>query len=101
MLNVSRSSFYAWRGHVDSAATTRRGELATLITAAFNDSRQTYGCRRITTIGGDKRGDIEDGINRNFTSRQPGTRLVGDITYLRTDQGWMVRVSNDFVFEKR
>ena len=124
MLNVSRSSFYAWRGHLDSAATTRRGELAALITRAFADSRQTYGCRRIaavlnrqghacsvglvadlmselelkavqprsyriTTIGGDKRADIEDGINRNFTSRQPGTRLVGDITYLRTDQGWL------------
>lgn len=124
MLNVSRSSFYAWRGHVHRAATTRRGELAALITAAFNDSRQTYGCRhitvmlnrgghacsvglvadlmselelkavqprsyRITTIVGDKRADIEDGINRNFTSMDPGTRLVGDITYLRTDQGWL------------
>ncbi len=124
MLNVSRSSFYAWRGHLDSAATTRRGELAALIAAAFNDSRQTYGCRRITavlnrqghrcsvglvadlmselglkavqprsyrttTIHGNEHPDIEDGINRDFTSMQPGIRLVGDITYLRTDQGWL------------
>jgi hypothetical protein len=44
MLNVSRSSIYAWRGHVDSAATSRRCDLATLITRAFADSRQTYGC---------------------------------------------------------
>ena len=48
MLNVSRSSFYAWRWHVDSAATTRSSDLAALITRAFEDSRQTYGCRRIT-----------------------------------------------------
>lgn len=123
VLNVSRSSFYAWRGHVDSAATARRGELAALITRAFEDSRHTYGCRRITvalnrqghacsvglvadlmralglkavqprsyritTIQGDEHPDIEDGINRDFTAVEPGTRLVGDITYLRTDQGW-------------
>ena len=124
MLRVSRSSFYAWRGHVESTASTSRGELSALITAAFNDSRQTYGCLhitevlnraghacsvglmadlmselelkdvqprsyRITTIQGDEHPDIEDGINRNFTSMQPETRLVGAITYLRTDQGWL------------
>jgi transposase len=44
---------------------------------------------RITTIGGDKHPHIEDGINHNFTSLQPGTRLVGDITYLGTEQGWL------------
>ncbi len=26
---------------------------------------------------------------RNFTSEVPGTRLVGDITYLRTGEGWL------------
>ena len=124
MLRVSRSSFYAWRGHADSAATIRRCDLAALITVAFNDSRQTYGCRRIsavlnrqnhrcsvglvadlmselglkavqprsyriTTTHGNEHPDIEDGINRNFTSKEPRRRLVGDITYLRTDQGWL------------
>lgn len=124
MLGVSRSSFYAWRDHVDSATTTRRGDLAVLVTKVFNDSRQTYGCRRITvvlnragyacsvglvadvmselglkavqprayrvtTIHGDEHPNIEDVINRDFTSLDPGTRLVGDITYLRTDQGWL------------
>ena len=29
-----------------------------------------------------------DLIERDFTSDEPGTRLVGDITYLRTGQGW-------------
>lgn len=27
--------------------------------------------------------------NRDFSSTQPGTRLVGDITYLKTGQGWL------------
>ncbi|WP_442858655.1 IS3 family transposase [Arthrobacter sp. 9V] len=27
--------------------------------------------------------------NRDFTSTVPGTRLVGDITYLRTGEGWL------------
>lgn len=30
----------------------------------------------------------EDGV-RDFTSETPGTRLVGDITYLRTGEGWL------------
>ena len=30
-----------------------------------------------------------DLIGRDFTADAPGQRLVGDITYLRTDQGWL------------
>lgn len=30
----------------------------------------------------------EDGV-RDFSSATPGTRLVGDITYLRTGSGWL------------
>jgi len=30
-----------------------------------------------------------DLIERDFTATQPGARLVGDITYLRTGQGWL------------
>ena len=30
-----------------------------------------------------------DRIGRDFTSAVPGTRLVGDITYLRTGEGWL------------
>lgn len=32
---------------------------------------------------------IDDQGNRDFSSGQPGTRLVGDITYLKTGQGWL------------
>lgn len=43
---------------------------------------------RVTTIHGE--GDVypPDLIGRDFTAQAPGTRLVGDITYLRTGEGW-------------
>ncbi len=42
-----------------------------------------------TTIPSDPDKVFEDLIGRNFTSEMPGTRMVGDITYLRTDEGWL------------
>lgn len=43
---------------------------------------------RVTTITDD--GDVypPDLLDRAFTAELPGTRLVGDITYLRTGEGW-------------
>jgi putative transposase len=32
---------------------------------------------------------VPDLIGRAFTADRPGTRLVGDITYLPTDEGWL------------
>ncbi|WP_235605023.1 IS3 family transposase, partial [Enteractinococcus helveticum] len=32
---------------------------------------------------------IDDHGDRDFSSETPGTRLVGDITYLKTGQGWL------------
>lgn len=32
---------------------------------------------------------LDDDGTRDFTSEVPGTRLVGDITYLRTGEGWL------------
>jgi putative transposase len=46
-----------------------------------------------TTVRGDDAQDSPDLIERDFTAGlaggAPGTRLVGDITYLRTGQGWL------------
>jgi transposase InsO family protein len=47
MLGVARSSFYAWRNQVETAAAARRRELAEHIRRIFEGSRQTYGCRRV------------------------------------------------------
>jgi putative transposase len=41
------------------------------------------------TIPGKQPVSRPDLIGRDFTAEEPGTRMVGDITYLRTGQGWL------------
>ena len=125
-LGVPRSSFYAWRAQADTttATTARRQLLAELVVEIFDDSGDTYGCRRVaaelnrrghpasvglvadlmrelglqacqpraykrTTIAGDDPVASPDLVERDFTADHPGQRLVGDITYLRTGEGWL------------
>jgi transposase InsO family protein len=96
------------------------------VTKVFDESRQTYGCRRIaaalnrdghecsvglvadlmrelglravqprgykrTTIPGEAPMSSPDLIGGDFdpVSSAPGERLVGDITYLKTGEGWL------------
>jgi len=42
-----------------------------------------------TTVPGEEPVTSPDLIGRDFTAAGPGTRLVGDITYLRTGEGWL------------
>jgi transposase InsO family protein len=42
-----------------------------------------------TTVPGEQPVTSPDRIGRDFTAAAPGTRLVGDITYLRTGEGWL------------
>jgi transposase InsO family protein len=44
--------------------------------------------RPTTTVGGDT-GGVPDLVGRDFTADAPGTKLVGDITYIDTWQGWL------------
>jgi transposase InsO family protein len=44
---------------------------------------------RRTTLPGEEPVASPDLIERDFTADQPGTRLVGDITYLKTGEGWL------------
>lgn len=44
---------------------------------------------KVTTISGGRAWHRPDLIDREFTAETPGERLVGDITYLRTDEGWL------------
>jgi hypothetical protein len=48
-VGVPRSSFYAWRTQADTVTATaaRRRVLAKLVGKVFDDSRGTYGCRRV------------------------------------------------------
>jgi putative transposase len=42
-----------------------------------------------TTVPGEQPVISPDLLGRDFTAAAPGTRLVGDITYLRTGEGWL------------
>lgn len=44
---------------------------------------------RKTTITGEEPATAPDRVARDFTATEPGTKLVGDITYLRTWAGWL------------
>jgi transposase InsO family protein len=126
LLEVPRSSFYAWRRRVagETATAARRRQLGEQVARVFTAGRGVYGCRRVTaqlnreghpcsvglvadlmrelglaavqpraykrtTIVGEHPVSCPDLIGRDFTADAPGRRLVGDITYLRTGQGWL------------
>ncbi len=44
---------------------------------------------KVTTIAGGQVWRRPDLLDRDFTSDRPGERLVGDITYLKTGEGWL------------
>jgi putative transposase len=44
---------------------------------------------RPTTTEADKAHRIPDLVGRDFTAEAPGTKLVGDITYIPTGEGWV------------
>lgn len=44
--------------------------------------------RPLTTIAGDAAG-LQDLVRRDFTATKPAAKLVGDITYIRTGEGWL------------
>jgi transposase InsO family protein len=124
LLQVPRSSFYAWRHQVETATAARRRELAALVAEVFAAGRGAYGCRRVaaklnrdgvpcsvglvadlmreqglracqpraykrTTLPGEQPAATRDLVGRDFTADTPGAKLVGDITYLRTGEGWL------------
>lgn len=76
------------------AALARQGERCTpeLVRAIMRELGlvpcQPRPWRPTTTVGGDT-APIPDLINRDFSADAPGTKLVGDITYLPTWEGWM------------
>ncbi len=76
------------------AALARQGERVTpeLVRAIMRERGlnpcQPRPFRPTTTLAGDA-GSIPDLVARDFTADAPGTKLVGDITYLPTWQGWL------------
>ena len=51
-----------------------------------------------TTIGGDRPVTAPDLIGRDFTAPRPETRWCGDVTYIKTWDGWAIsRPSSTFI----
>ena len=44
---------------------------------------------RTTTLNDGTGAHIDDHLRRDFTAERPGQKLVGDITYIRTWEGWL------------
>ncbi|PYI37097.1 IS3 family transposase [Arthrobacter psychrolactophilus] len=64
------------------------GTVATIMAENGWQARRMRAFKR-TTNPGDPDKVFKDLIGRDFTAETPGTRLVGDITYLRTGEGWL------------
>jgi putative transposase len=45
--------------------------------------------RHSLTLGDDQPASIPDLVDRDFTADAPGTKMVGDITYIPTWEGWL------------
>ena len=51
--------------------------------------------RRSLTEQDGQAGPIPDLVNRDFTAEKPGQKMVGDITYIPTWQGWLYLATGD------
>lgn len=124
-LQVSKSGYYAWRKRSKNRRCAENESLLKEIIRIHEESRGTYGTRKITheinrksekpvnhkrierimrengiqskshrrykatTNSGHNLPVAENILNRNFTADRPGQKMVSDITYIPTDEGWL------------
>ena len=69
LMNVARSTYYAWTNQAETPTQARRRALAVVVAEEFDHARQTSGCRRIAAAPGS--GSRPDGSRR---SRWSGPR---------------------------
>src|SRR5216683_2853971 len=91
-MEVSRSGFYEWRNAPESTTAKRRGELALIVKKSFDESDGTYGYRRVHTDlvawGVPAGPELVRSVMREL-GLEPCQKMVGDITYIPTWQGWL------------
>ena len=108
-LGVSSSGYYEWQGRPASATAARRDRLKVLIAEVFTDSDGTYGHRRVhaqlARWGEHASLELVRGLMRELglvacqprpwrhslteADAAPGRKMVGDITYIPTWEGWV------------
>jgi len=88
MFEASRGTYGCRRV---AAALNRQGTACRMVADLMHElglkARQPR-AYKVTTIHGGQVWRRPDLIERDFTAGLPGERLLGDITYLRTGQGW-------------
>lgn len=108
-LGVTRSGYYAWLGRDKSSWERVNEELCERTVRIHQESRGSYGCPRIqaelrhqgcwvsrkrawvpkTTDSKHLLPVAPNHLNRNFTQDAPNQAWAGDITYIRTGEGWL------------
>jgi putative transposase len=83
LLGVARSSFYAWRDRVETPTQARRRELASHVRRIFDESRQTFGCRRVAAALNRDGHECSVGLVADLM-RELGLRAVQPRAYKRT-----------------
>ena len=93
LLAVSPSGYYAWRGRAPSGRGRATQRLLAEMRTIHQESDGTYGSPRMRTelqARGHQVGPVAANIlARAFTPTQPNQVWAGDITYVRTDEGWL------------
>jgi transposase InsO family protein len=98
LLVLVRAAFEAGRGAYGcrrvTAALNRDGHRCSVgLTAGLMREAGLRACQprayKRTTVPGEEPVISPDLIGRDFTAPGPGKKLVGDITYLRTGEGWL------------
>ena len=88
-MSVSRSAYY-WLKHRATNREKADEELAKRIHTTFKKSRKTYGHRR-----------VKQALKQNFHVAVPRQVLVGDITYIPTEEGWLHLATVDDLLSKK
>ncbi|WP_280175314.1 IS3 family transposase [Escherichia coli] len=86
VLRVARSGWYTWCQRRTRISTRQqfRQHCDSVVLAAFTRSKQRYGAPRLTD-------ELlsENLLEQDFYASGPNQKWAGDITYLRTDEGWL------------
>jgi len=77
------------RSHETEVASCSIGLVRSVMAALGLSGCQPRAYRTTTEADPDATGQPADLLNRDFSADRPGTKLVGDITYLRTWAGWL------------